>query len=278
MSAAAEKGSNFYLGFLFLPRRRREALSAVYAFARHVDDIADSGELPAAEARRQLDFWREEIARLYAGRPTHPLSRRLEPFVQEFALPREGFEELVRGVGMDLEKTRYETFEELKPYLFGVAGAVGLLCVEVFGHRHTSPEDLREYAVAMGNAFQLTNIIRDVGADLEKGRIYIPVEDIRAAGGSVEDIARRAYTPAFRTLMNGQYERAKAFYRRARGLLHPKDRPSMLPAEAMACVYEALLDKIKEEQFRVFFQRVRVPSWRKALLAAKAWAASKGIY
>ncbi|HVE13349.1 MAG TPA: presqualene diphosphate synthase HpnD [Elusimicrobiota bacterium] len=275
---AAERGSNFYLGFLFLPKRKREALAAVYAFCRLVDDIVDSPSLPKEEAARQLEFWRAEIERVYSGEPTHALGRRLQPFVREFMLPKEGFVELIRGMEMDLNKSRYETFADLEKYLFGAAGAVGLLCVEIFGYKKTSPQDVRKYAIAMGNAFQLTNILRDVGADLEMGRIYLPLEDIREAGYSVEALLRREHNAWFQRLMGKEAARAREFYRRARNLLDPADRPAMLPAEVMASIYEAVLDEIQERQFHVLFHRVRLSTWRKASLAFGAFLRSHGIY
>ncbi|HBL15913.1 MAG TPA: squalene synthase HpnD [Elusimicrobia bacterium] len=270
-----EAGSNFSLGFLFLPPRKREALKAVYAFCRVVDDIVDSGESDKESARSLLAFWDEEIDKLYSGRATHALARRLEPFVAEFRLPQEGFRALIAGMRMDLERSSYETIADLEKYLFGAAGAVGLLCVEIFGYARTSPADIRAYAVAMGNAFQLTNILRDLGADLERGRIYLPREDFRVAGCLVEEFSRREHSPAFRRLMEAEYARAKGYYREARARLHPDDRRTMLPAEVMAHIYEGLLDKLRDEDFRVFFRRVGLPSWKKALLAARAWAASR---
>ncbi|MEE8425387.1 MAG: presqualene diphosphate synthase HpnD [Elusimicrobiota bacterium] len=271
---STQKSSNFYLGFLFLSKRRREALEAVYAFARHVDDIVDSGALAEPEARKELDFWRKEITRLMGGEPTHPIAKRLHPFVEEFGLPEEGFRALLEGMEMDLDKKRYGTFADLEKYLFGAAGSVGLLCVEIFGHRHTPPEDLRRYAIGMGNALQLTNILRDVGADLERGRIYLPIEDIRKAGYSQKDLVARDHTPAFERLMALEYERAKGFYREARDCLHAKDRAAMLPAEVMAHVYEDILEKIRAGGYRVFFHRYRLSVWRKVWLALKAWAAA----
>lgn len=281
MSAAAapERGSNFYLGFLFLPKRKREALAAVYAYCRHVDDIVDSGTLPPAEAEAQLQSWREEVARLYeGGEPVHPIARRLAPFIREFRLPREGFDEMIRGCAMDLEKNRYQDYAELESYMAGVAGAVGLLCVEIFGHPHTPPAEARAYALTMGRAFQLTNILRDVGADLENGRIYLPLADMRAAGVSLDSFIRREHTPAFTALMRTYYAKAKESYSRARNLLDPRDRPAMAPAEAMAQIYEAVLEEVREGGFRVFFHRASLPAWRKAALALKAWAYSRGLY
>lgn len=278
-SSSPEAGSNFRLGFLFLPRRKREALSAVYAFCRHVDDIVDSGELSPEEASRRLSFWREEIERLYGGaqKTAHPIALRLKPFVEEFGLPKEGFLELLRGERMDLEKKRYEDFSELESYLFGVAGAVGIVCVEIFGYRRTPPERMREYATAMGNAFQLTNILRDVGGDLERGRLYLPAEDMRRAGCSVEEVLRREHSPAFEKLMEIEYRRAKDYYAKARALLHPDDRAGMAPAEVMACIYEGLLERIRDQRYLVFFDRIRLPAWRKAWLAAMGWARSRGF-
>jgi 15-cis-phytoene synthase len=274
---SSEKGSNFYFGFLFLPRDRREALATVYGFCRLVDDIADSGELPKEEARAQLGFWREEIERLYRDEPTHPLARELAPHVRRYRLPKEGFLELIRGVEMDLERSRYETFEELERYLFGVAGAVGLLCVEIFGYRHTPAPRVREYAIAMGNAFQLTNILRDVGADLENGRVYLPLADLREAGYPLEALLRREYTPEFERLMAREARRAREYYARARGLLDPRDRASMLPAEVMASIYEAVLGEVEARRYRVLFERVRIGSWRKARLAFGAWMRAHGL-
>lgn len=271
---SAQKSSNFYFGFLFLSKRRREALEAVYAFARHVDDIVDGGSLPEPEARKRLGFWKEEVGRLMKGEPTHPIAKRLQPFVEEFGLPEEGFRALIEGMEMDLDRKRYETFADLEKYLFGAAGSVGLLCVEIFGHRHTSPEDLRRYAIGMGNAFQLTNILRDVGGDLEQGRVYLPLEDIREAGYSERDLSARRHTPAFERLMASEYERAKDFYRGARACLHPEDRAAMLPGEVMARVYEDLLENIRAGGYRVFFHRHRLSGWRKAWLALRAWVAA----
>lgn len=275
---AAERSSNFYLGFLFLPRRRREALEAVYAFCRAVDDIVDSGEHTEAQARAHLDAWRAELARLYAGESRHALARRLEPFVRELDLPREAFLDMIDGMQLDLDRKRYEGFAELERYLYGAAGTVGLLCVRIFGAARTPAPELREYALAMGNAFQLTNILRDVGADLERGRVYLPLADLRACGYPLDALLRREHNAAFEALMELQYARARDFYAKARGLLHPGDRRAMLPAEVMARVYEELLERLRAGRWRVFFRRERVPLGRKLLLALQAWAASRGIY
>ncbi|MFA6092207.1 MAG: presqualene diphosphate synthase HpnD [Elusimicrobiota bacterium] len=274
---APESGSNFSLAFLFLSAPQREALRAVYAFCRHVDDIVDSGELPPQEAARALDEWNEEIERLYAGKARHHLAAELIRHVARYSLPKQAFLDVIAGVRMDLERSRYETFPELERYLYGVAGAVGLLCVEIFGYRRTPPERVREYATAMGNAFQLTNILRDVGSDLERGRIYLPMAELREAGCSEESILHRSHTPEFSRLMQKQYERAKGFYSRARALLDPADRVSMLPAEVMAEVYEEVLEQVRSGGYRVFFHRTRLPAWQKVLLAGRAWGRAHGV-
>jgi phytoene synthase len=277
-AAAPEKSSNFYLGFLFLGPRRRAALAAVYAFARHVDDIVDSGELSKEEAAEQIAFWKEEVTRLRPGQTRHPISKRLAPFVEEFDLPQEGLLGLVEGMALDLQPRRYENIEDLEKYLYGAAGTVGLLCINIFGYEKTPAADMREYAIAMGNALQLTNIMRDVGADLECGRIYLPRKEMEAAGYSLEELQNREHNAAFSRLMEALYVRAKGYYRQARSLAHPGDRRSLLPAEVMAHVYEDVLETMRAGGFRVFFAKTRISKARKLWLTIKAWLASRGIY
>lgn len=274
--APAEKKSNFFLGFLLLPKPKREALSAVYAYCRLIDDIVDEG-LPKDEARRQLDFWREEIERLYQGAPTHAVSKALLKPIADYKIPKEPFLEMIRGCAMDLDGARYETIADLESYMRGVASSVGIMCIYIFGWTHTSREAMHEFATTFGYAFQLTNIIRDVGADLEIGRVYLPLAEIRDAGYSVDRLVLRDHGPAFDRLMEGQYKRAKAYYARARNLVDFRDRLSLLPAEVMAHVYEGLLDEIKAREFRVLFQKTSLPGWRKAALAFRAWLFCHGI-
>ena len=273
----AEKKSNFFLGFMILPRPKREALSAVYAYCRLIDDIVDSGSLPREEARRQLDFWREEIGRLYGGHPTHEVARALQAPVADYRIPKDAFLEMIRGCAMDLEGSRYETIADLESYMRGVASSVGIMCVHIFGWKHTPPERMAEFAVTFGYAFQLTNIVRDVGADLELGRVYLPLADLREAGVSVEQLSRRERGPAFERLMEGEYARAKAYYARARALVDVRDRPALLPAEVMAHVYEGLLDEIRAQDFPVLDQKTRLPTHRKLARALRAWLYCHGF-
>jgi len=271
------RGSNFFLGFLFLPRAKREALSAVYAYCRLIDDTVDSGTLPRDEARRRLDFWREEVERLYAGAPTHPVARALLAPVAAYRLPKEAFLEMIRGCALDLVATRYQTPEELEGYMHGVASSVGLLAVEIFGYRRTPPDRMRRFAELFGYAFQLTNIIRDVGADLELGRIYLPASDLKEAGYAEQSLLRREHNAAFDRLLRALYDRARNYYRRARSLVDSRDRRALLPAEVMAHIYEGLLEDIRRQDFPVLFQSHRLPSWSKAALAGKAWLYCHGL-
>jgi phytoene synthase len=265
-----EKKSNFFLGFLLLPRAKRDALSAAYAYCRLIDDIVDNNDTPKAEARKLLDFWREEVARLYEGRATHPIAKNLEKPVADYHIPENAFQEMIRGCAMDLENARYESISDLESYMRGVASSVGVMCVHIFGWKHTPPERMNEFAQTFGYAFQLTNIIRDVGADLELGRVYLPLADLRAAGYSVDQLLAREHGPAFDRLMTAEYDRAKEYYKRARALVDPRDLPSLLPAEIMAHVYEGLLDEIKARNFRVLYQKTSLPSYRKLALALRA--------
>ncbi len=267
----AEKKSSFFLGFLMLPRAKRDALSAAYAYCRLIDDIVDSGSFPKDEARRRLDFWRAEVGRLYEGRPTHPISSALARPVFDYAIPKDALLEMIRGCALDLEATRYETIEDLESYMRGVASSVGIMCVHIFGWRHTPKERMYEFATVFGYAFQLTNIIRDVGADLELGRVYLPQADLREADCAVDHLLRRDRGPAFDRLMRVEYLRAKNYYARARALVDRRDLPSLLPAEVMAHVYEGLLDEIKKGGFRVLDRKTRLPAYRKPALALRAW-------
>ncbi len=273
----AEKKSNFFLGFLFLPKAKREALSSIYAYCRLIDDIVDKPEMSQDEARRRLVFWRDEIERLYQGAPTHAVSRGLLAPIADYKIPKESFLEMIRGCALDLEGTRYETITDLESYMRGVASSVGIMCIHIFGWTHTPKDRMYEFATTFGYAFQLTNIIRDVGADLEIGRVYLPLSEIRDAGYSVDRLVLRDQGPAFDQLMLGQYKRAKGYYARARNMVDFRDRPSLLPAEVMAHVYEGLLEEIRDREFRVFFQKTNLSGYRKAALAFKAWLYCHGL-
>ena len=261
--------SNFYYAFLALPRARREALYAVYAFCRTVDDIADLGTDAAAQ-RAGLAAWRRDIARCYesGAAPEHPIARQLAGAVREFGLPRGALEAIVEGCEMDLQRSTYETFEELVPYCYRVASAVGLCCIEIFGY--TDPA-ARDYAISLGMALQLTNIIRDVGADARGGRIYVPQQDLRTFGVSAEDLREGRYGDAFVRLMTAQATRARQQYATAWASFPTADARSLVPAEIMGRIYFALLGEIEARRFRVFDERVALPARRKAAIALRCW-------
>jgi len=261
--------SNFYYAFLALPRARREALYAVYAFCRTVDDIADLGIDPVAQ-RPGLAAWRRDIARCYehGPEPEHPIARQLAGAVRAFGLPRAALEAIVEGCEMDLARATYETADALYPYCYRVASAVGLCCIEIFGY--TDPR-ARDYAVNLGMALQLTNIIRDVGADAQAGRVYVPQQDLRAHGVTADDLRAGRYGEAFVRLMRQQAARARHFYDAARAAFPAADARSLVPAEIMGRIYFALLEEIEAREFRVFGERVTLPARRKAAIALKCW-------
>ena len=259
--------SNFFYAFRLLPPPRREALCAVYAFCRFVDDIADDAARGAPAAL--LARWREELERIYDGAPTHPIGRALADAARRFPLDRQHFLDLIRGVELDLTRRRYATFDELHEYCYLVASTVGLLCIEIFGHRQASA---REYAVDLGVAFQLTNILRDVTEDAARGRLYLPLEDLRRFECREADLFSGRYSPRVGALLAFECGRARAYYLRAGGVLAPEDRAALAPAEAMRLIYERLLRRIEARHFDVFGgSKVTLPRYEKVTLALTAW-------
>jgi phytoene synthase len=269
--------SNFYYAFLTLPRPRRDALYAVYAFCRTVDDIADLGQergVDVATLRAELAGWREEIDRCYApdGRPQHAIAQRLAAAVRVYPIPREALTAIVDGVAMDLDGAVYDTEADLYPYCYRVASAVGLAAIEIFGY--TDP-GARQYATNLGIALQLTNIIRDVGSDARAGRVYVPREDLRKFGVTPDDLRAGRYTDAFVLLMVHQAARARRFYRAARDAFPRPDARSLIPAEIMGQIYWALLGRIEACRYRVLDERVTVPARRKVAIALRCWTAAR---
>jgi len=263
--------SNFFYAFLCLPKPKREALYAVYAFCRIVDDAVDVGQDRAAQ-RKELERWRAEIAQVFEGSPEHPAAQRLQEAVKIFPIPREALEEIIAGVEMDLERSAYATFEDLYPYCYRVASAVGLCCIEIFGYTDLRA---REYAVNLGVALQLTNIVRDVQPDALAGRVYLPQEDLERFAVTADDLAAGRYTPAFVRLMEYQAARARAYYERAWAALPRADQRTLFAAEIMGRTYFALLETIERRRFRVFGRRVSVPTPRKLGIALRCWVQSR---
>jgi phytoene synthase len=263
------RDTSFYYSFLVLPPRKRSAIIAVWDFCRAVDDAVDEApDGDAAQAR--LALWRDELAALYAsGRsPQTTQGSALQPYVAEFNLPRGPFEDLIDGVEMDLTHVRYQTFTQLSDYCRRVASAVGLVCVEIFGYRDPAS---RTYAIDLGMALQLTNIIRDVGADLRSGRVYLPAEDLAHFHVTEDDLRAGRVTTAVRDLMRFECERARYYYAKAALVLPAIDRRSLLAAEIMGAIYFAILRRIERSGYDVFSRRIRVPRPHRALIALRLW-------
>ena len=264
---AAASGSSFYYSFLFLPAERRRAITALYAFCREVDDVVDEAtDLQVAQTR--LAWWRAEIGRLFAGDPQHPVTRALSPAVQRFGVTALLLNEIIDGVEMDLTQSRYLDFAGLERYCYRVAGVVGLLAAGIFGYRDAGTLG---YARDLGIAFQLTNIIRDVGEDARRNRIYLPMEDLKTYGVTAADITGARHSDAFVSLMRFEAQRAEGYYDRALAALPAQDRRAQRPGLIMAAIYRTLLREIERDDFTVLSQRVSLTPLRKLWIAWKTW-------
>jgi phytoene synthase len=262
--------SNFYYAFMLLPPERRRALYSVYAFCRFVDDIADDGRI--SNPSEMLTRWREELDLVFAGRPSRAISRALSENVRRFKIPRRYLEDIINGVEMDLTRSRYGSFADLCLYCRRVASAVGLICIEIFGYRNQSA---RVYAEKLGIACQLTNIVRDVGEDAGRGRIYLPLEDLARFDVAEAEILHSIYSSRFRRLIEFETERARQYYREAEQALADEDRGSMLAAEGMRLIYASLLERIVRDDYRVLDRRITLSTPRKLYLVGRAWAGAR---
>ncbi len=262
---AAQSGSSFYYSFLFLKPARRRAITALYAFCREVDDVVDEVADPDV-ARTKLAWWRNEISAAFAGTPQHPVALALQPVIAAFALPQAHFQTVIDGMAMDLEHSRYLDFASLEVYCHRVAGVVGLMSAEIFG---ASEPATRSYARDLGVAFQLTNIIRDVGEDARRGRIYLPQDELARFGVPVSALLRRERGAGFEALMAYQVARAREWYRRALDALPAADRPAQRPGLIMAAIYRTLLQEIESSGFDVLDQRIGLTPLRKFWIAWK---------
>jgi phytoene synthase len=259
--------TSFYYSFLVLPAAQREAIIAVWDFCRAVDDAVD--EPQQGTGPEAVQFWRAELARCYDGAaPDTPQGRRLQPFIAAFDLPRQAFADVIDGVAMDLDTASYGTFADLFEYCRRVASAVGMICIKVFG---CTSDRARDYALNLGVALQLTNILRDVKDDFARGRVYLPLDDLRACGCTVDDLARGTVTAPVRRLLEFECRRAREFYAKASGHLPPEDRRRLVAAEIMRAVYFETLTRIERSGYDVFTSRTRVPRPRQALIALKQW-------
>jgi phytoene synthase len=269
------RDTNFYYSFLVLPSEKRRAIVAVWDFCRAVDDAVDEAPVVTAledprSAPAQLAKWREELAVCYgSGRPQTPQGTNLLPFIPRFSLPREAFEAVIDGVAMDLDRSRYQTFDDLREYCLRVASAVGRLCIEIFGY---TDQRTRDYARDLGIALQLTNIIRDIGTDLARGRIYLPLEDLSRHGCTEEDLRAGVVSEPVRDLLTFECRRAGQFYETAERELPRADRRRMVAARIMAGIYHAILERIEQSGYQVFGEKIRVPRPSRAVIAATLWA------
>jgi phytoene synthase len=269
-SITRRSASNLALAFVLLPREKRSAMSALYAFCREVDDVADEESAPVSERRARLGGWRADVKLACDhGTPQFAVNRELQPFIERYKLPFELFDELLRGCEMDLDTMRYETWEQLESYCYRVASVVGLLSIEIFGYTNAA---CRDYAVHLGKALQLTNILRDVRGDAERGRVYLPLAELARFNVSAEEILRGEYSPRFRALAAGVATRAKSQYQRARECLPSEDRRAMATAELMGSVYWRLLRKLEAREFDVFGPSpMKLTKLQKLLLIGRTW-------
>ncbi len=267
---AAQSGSSFYYSFLFLPAERRRAITALYAFCREVDDAVDECS-DAMVAHSKLAWWRKELAATFDGAPTHPVTTALQPHLARYALDPAHLLAIIDGMEMDLTQTRYLDFPNLKKYCWHVAGVVGILSAKIFGV--TNPQTL-QYAEKLGLAFQLTNIIRDVGEDARKGRIYLPVNELQQFNVTAADILNSKHSENFEKLMRFQTARAQTAYDDALALMPAEDRRAQRPGLIMAAIYRTLLDEIERDGYHVLNQRISLTPIRKLWLAWKTYVRS----
>ena len=263
----AQSGSSFYYSFLFLPAERRRAITALYAFCREVDDTVDECT-DEMVARNKLAWWHKEVAAMLAGNPTHPVMQALQPHMATYKLDGRHLQAIINGMEMDLDQTRYLDYPNLQRYCWHVAGVVGILSAGIFGA--TRPETL-EYAEKLGLAFQLTNIVRDVGEDARKGRIYLPVNELQQFKVTAAELLNARHSENFENLMRFQVQRAQTAYDDAFALLPKADRRAQRPGLMMAAIYRTLLDEIEADGFHVLNQRISLTPIRKLWLAWKTY-------
>lgn len=264
---AAASGSSFYYSFLFLPQERRRAITAVYAYCREVDDVVDEVGDPAV-AQAKLAWWRSEVGGLFEGRPQHPVTRALAPHVGHFGLTQERLLHILEGMQLDLSQTRYLDFNALARYCHLVAGVVGELAAGIFG---ATDERTYEYARKLGLALQLINIVRDVGEDARRGRLYLPQEDLQRFGVKTSDVLNGRYADGFAALMKFQAQRSRRIYDEALATLPATDQRAQRPGLIMGAIYATLLEEIEREDFRVLHQRIALTPVRKLWIAWRTW-------
>jgi phytoene synthase len=272
---AKKSKSSFYYAFSLLPPPKRDAMNTVYAFCRETDDIVDEGNEPDSVKYEKLRKWRIELEKAINGHSEYTLLNKLGRTISQFNIPLDPFFDLLRGMEMDLNRKKILTFEDLTTYCYCVASSVGLMCIEIFGYKHKSAKD---FAINLGIALQLTNILRDIKKDAQKGRIYLPAEDIKSFNYSEEQIYRSDYNTAFRELMKFEVARAREFFENASLSLSLDDKSAMFAARAMQHIYSKMLDKIEKAEYDVYRNNIKVSKIEKVGISLGVWAKYSLVY
>lgn len=272
---AKKSKSSFYYAFNLLPAEKRDAMNTVYAFCRKTDDIIDEGTDPAHIKYEKLRKWRIEFEKAFSGHSNYPLLNKLGKTISNFNIPLDPFFELIKGMEMDLQRNRYKSFEDLQLYCYRVASTVGLMCIEIFGYKNPSTKD---FAINLGIALQLTNILRDISKDAETGRIYLPIEDLTRFNYSEKEILNKVYNDNFRDMMIYEVGRAKHYFETATANLDLDDKKTMFAARAMQHIYYKMLEKIVDAEYDVYNNHIRVSTLEKAGISFGVWAKYSFIY
>jgi phytoene synthase len=270
-----KSNSSFYYAFNLLPSAKRDAMNTVYAFCRQTDDIVDEGNDPASLKYEKLRKWRIELEKSISGHSEYLILNKLSSTIQKFNIPLEPFFELLKGMEMDLQKNRYLTFDDLQLYCYRVASTVGLMCVEIFGYKHAST---RDFAVNLGIALQLTNILRDIKKDAENGRIYLPQEDLKKFNYNENDILNHTYNSNFTEMMKYESDRAKEYFDKATASLNIEDKAEMFAARAMQHIYYKMLGKIVDVDYDVYNNNIKVSTFQKVGISVGVWAKYSLVY
>ena len=272
---AKKSNSSFYYAFNLLPAQQRDAMNTVYAFCRQTDDIVDEGTTPDYIKYEKLRKWRIELEKSLNGHSEYPLINKLSKTIQNFNIPLQPFFDLIRGMEMDLQRKRYVTFNDLQTYCYNVASTVGLMCIEIFGYRHPSAKD---FAINLGIALQLTNILRDIKKDAEKGRIYIPKEDMDKFNYNELDVFNNTYNENFQNMMKYQVERAREYFNAATACLNREDKKAMFAARAMQHIYSRMLNKIVDADYNVYQNKIKISTFKKVGISLGVWAKYRLVY
>lgn len=272
---AKKSKSSFYYAFNLLPEPKRDAMNTVYAFCRKTDDIVDETEDSLDVKYEKLRRWRIEFEKAFIGHSEFPLLNKLGKTISNFNIPLDPFFELIKGMEMDIQSDRYRSFDDLQLYCYRVASTVGLMCIEIFGYKNPST---KSFAVDLGIALQLTNILRDIGKDAEQGRIYLPQDDLHQFNYNENDLMAKVYNDQFRDLMIYESARAKRYFNSATSHLDPEDKKTMFAARAMQHIYYKMLEKIIDADYDVYSNNIKVPTIEKVGIALGVWAKYNLVY